>query len=122
MASPPIRGDKAKPRTATGGSQSDHIFRPSLELDHNTVDHSSRQGYHKPPAPLGGRGLKGERGFFSSDETALTKQILATHAPDIDDLNVKPVLAIVEDILRLAKPSTSADASSLVRRYRCFCT
>lgn len=55
---------------------------------------------------------RGERGFFSSDDAALTKQIVATHAPDMDDLNVKPVLAIVEDILRLAKPSTSTDTTT----------
>ncbi|KAK6160344.1 hypothetical protein DH2020_003725 [Rehmannia glutinosa] len=51
-----------------------------------------------------------DRGFFSSDDSALTKQILATHAPDIEELNVKPVLSIIEDILRLGKPFTT-DAS-----------
>lgn len=55
-----------------------------------------------------------ERGFFSSDDTALTKQILATHAPDIEELNVKPVLYIVEDILRLGKP-LSSETSTHVR-------
>lgn len=124
---PPTRGlassnDKvvaAKSPATTGGMQDfrgDHSLRPSLGLDH-----SSRPGYNPLPPSGGGRGhmLRGERdrGFFSSDDAALTKQILATHAPDIEDLNVKPVLSIVEDILRLAKPSTTDHASPLVRCY-----
>lgn len=136
LASTTDKAVAAKPLTSSGGVQNpapDHVFRPSLELSRNpaklggglqdyAADHSSRQGYYNTPASLqGGRGAhmqRGERGFFSSDDAALTKQIVATHAPDIDDLNVKPVLAIVEDILRLAKPSTSTDTTttaSLVR-------
>lgn len=41
---------------------------------------------------------------FSTDETALNKQILATHAADFEDLNVRPILAIVEEILSLGRP------------------
>lgn len=122
---PPTRGlassnDKAvvagSPAT-TGGMhdfRGDHNLRPGLDLEHN-----SRLSHNPlPPPPLaGGRGhmVRGERdrGFFSSDDAALTKQILATHAPDIEDLNVKPVLSIVEDILRLAKPSSADHASSV---------
>ncbi|XP_047961300.1 protein SIEVE ELEMENT OCCLUSION B-like [Salvia hispanica] len=79
----------------------DHSLRPSHELDHvSTKPLSLRPG-------LAGRGhpMSGERGFFSSDESALNKQIQATHAPDMEDINVRPVLAIIEDILRLARPS-----------------
>lgn len=107
----------ARSPATTGGMQDfrgDHSLRPNLE-----PDHSSRLGHNPLPPPLtGGRGhmVRGERdrGFFSSDDAALTKQILTTHAPDIEDLNVKPVLSIVEDILRLAKPSTD-DHTSPVR-------
>ncbi|XP_051116216.1 protein SIEVE ELEMENT OCCLUSION B-like [Andrographis paniculata] len=65
------------------------------------------------PAEIIAEGLKrrggggGGGGFFSSDENALTKQILGTHAPGIDDLNVKPLLAVIEDILRLGSPTLS---------------
>ncbi|KAG6383702.1 hypothetical protein SASPL_156533 [Salvia splendens] len=74
----------------------------------------STNGKAKPPsAAAHDLGLR-DRGFFSSDDTAPHKQILATHAPDIEDLNVKPLLSIVEDILRLSKPSSSTDHTSLV--------
>ncbi|KAK6116563.1 hypothetical protein DH2020_049669 [Rehmannia glutinosa] len=80
----------------------DHGLRPSHEVDH-TVSHP-----HPTSTYLPGRG-RDRSHVFSSDDNALTKQVLTTHAPDIEDLNVKPILAIVEDILRLARPST-ADA------------
>ncbi|KAK6160296.1 hypothetical protein DH2020_003677 [Rehmannia glutinosa] len=88
----------------------DHRFRQSHEVEHSPVRP------HLTAAPVAGasrahmlrRGH--DRGFFSSDDSALTKQILATHAPDIEELNVKPVLSIIEDILRLGKPFTT-DAS-----------
>ncbi|KAH6771214.1 hypothetical protein C2S52_016017 [Perilla frutescens var. hirtella] len=126
LASSTDKATAAKSPNTVGGVQNlapDYSSRPSLELDRNPAklggalqDHSSRLG-HPPATSLGSRGhlMRGDRdrdrGFFSSDDTALTKQILATHAPDIDDLNVKPVLSIVEDILRLAKPSTTADTT-----------
>ncbi|XP_047963572.1 protein SIEVE ELEMENT OCCLUSION B-like [Salvia hispanica] len=101
---------KAKPPSAAahdlGMVGANHSFRPSHEPDSRLVRHPI------PPPSLGGR--QRDRGFFSSDDTALTKQILATHAPDIEDLNVKPLLSIVEDILRLSKPSSSTDHTSLV--------
>ena len=41
--------------------------------------------------------------FTSSDDTAMMKQILATHAPDgRDEFSVKPLLRIVEDIFHRA--------------------
>ncbi|KAI3467621.1 hypothetical protein Pfo_024284 [Paulownia fortunei] len=88
----------------------DHRLRQSHEQDHSNV----RPFTLDAPVPGAGRGhlLKGgrDRSFFSSDDSALTKQILAIHAPEIEELNVKPVLSIIEDILRLGKPLT-ADTS-----------
>ncbi|KAM0940821.1 putative sieve element occlusion [Dioscorea sansibarensis] len=49
---------------------------------------------------------KGERHLFSSsDDSVVMKQIAATHSPDGREVDVRPILHIVEDILRRAKPS-----------------
>lgn len=55
---------------------------------------------------------------FSTDDAALNKQILATHAPDIGDLNVRPVLSIVEHIIHLGKPS-NPDATHVWSNILC---
>lgn len=43
--------------------------------------------------------------FSSSDDTAMMKQIQATHAPDGREFSVKPLLHIVEDIFLRATPA-----------------
>lgn len=41
-----------------------------------------------------------ERKMFStSDDTAMMKQVQATHAPDGREVDVKPILHIIEEIL-----------------------
>ncbi|KAH6805165.1 hypothetical protein C2S51_029996 [Perilla frutescens var. frutescens] len=89
---------------------SDHSLRPSHELDNAAIKPLSLR-----PAgmPTRGHPMAGERGFFSSDDSALNKQIQATHAPDMEDLNVKPILSIIEDILRLARPQTTLDHTTI---------
>ncbi|KAL3649824.1 hypothetical protein CASFOL_006227 [Castilleja foliolosa] len=90
------------------GPANDLRFRQNHEVDHRPVKpHPSNtplSGSHMSRRPIHNRGL------FSTDDSALSKQIIATHAPDIEELDVKPVLFIVEDILRLGRPFT-ADAS-----------
>lgn len=50
--------------------------------------------------------IKGERHLFSSsDDSVVMKQIMATHAPDSREVDVRPILDIVEDILKRANPS-----------------
>ncbi|KAH7670650.1 Sieve element occlusion C-terminal protein [Dioscorea alata] len=50
--------------------------------------------------------IKGERHLFSSsDDSVVMKQIMATHAPDSREVDVRPILHIVEDILQRANPS-----------------
>ncbi|XP_039133185.1 protein SIEVE ELEMENT OCCLUSION B-like [Dioscorea cayenensis subsp. rotundata] len=50
--------------------------------------------------------IKGERHLFSSsDDATVMKQILATHAPDGREVEVRPILKLVEDILRRATPT-----------------
>ena len=44
------------------------------------------------------------RMFSASDDSTMMKQIQATHAPDGRELDVKPFLHIIEDILRRANP------------------
>ncbi|XP_052180696.1 protein SIEVE ELEMENT OCCLUSION B-like [Diospyros lotus] len=50
--------------------------------------------------------LRSERRMFSaSDDSAMMKQIQATHAPDGREVDAKPILLVIEDILRRATPS-----------------
>ncbi|KAL5991255.1 hypothetical protein ACLOJK_012162 [Asimina triloba] len=50
--------------------------------------------------------IKGERHLFSaSDDDAVMKQIAATHAPDGRDVDARPILRIVQDILHRATPA-----------------
>lgn len=37
--------------------------------------------------------------FSTSDDSAMTKQVQATHAPDGREIDVKPILQIVDEIL-----------------------
>ena len=39
------------------------------------------------------------RMFSTSDDSAMTKQVEATHAPDGREIDVKPILQIVDEIL-----------------------
>lgn len=51
--------------------------------------------------------IKGERHLFSSsDDNVVMKQILATHSPDGRDIDVRPILNVIEDILKRASPTT----------------
>ncbi|KAF9603057.1 hypothetical protein IFM89_033782 [Coptis chinensis] len=51
--------------------------------------------------------IRGDRHLFStSDDTVMMKQILGTHAPDGREVDVKPLLNVVEDILQRATPGT----------------
>lgn len=40
--------------------------------------------------------------FSASDDNAMMKQIQATHSPDSREVDVKPILHIIEDIMRHA--------------------
>lgn len=49
---------------------------------------------------------RSERNMFStSDDNAMMKQIQATHAPDGREVDVKPILAIIEDVFRRSTPT-----------------
>ncbi|XAR67961.1 hypothetical protein NMG60_11002920 [Bertholletia excelsa] len=50
--------------------------------------------------------IRGDRRMFSaSDDSAMMKQILATHSPDGRDVDIKPIVHIIEDILQRASQS-----------------
>ncbi|KAL0297041.1 UNVERIFIED_CONTAM: protein SIEVE ELEMENT OCCLUSION B [Sesamum radiatum] len=111
---PPPSTDKVPPARTPGGGHSfvtDHGINPTKEHEHHTVNPIPSS------AQVAARGRLGRAdrapNFFSSDD-ALTKQIVATHAPDMEDLDVRPVLSIVEDIMRLARPS-SADTTHVAQ-------
>ncbi|CAI9785121.1 unnamed protein product [Fraxinus pennsylvanica] len=105
----PLMSDKSnpKPPTTALGTQSyltDHDS-AKLNLSHDELDHSPALHHGAPFHSTGGRGrlMKGDR-HVATDDIGLNKQILGTHAPDHEDLDVKPVLSIIEDILRRGKP------------------
>ncbi|XP_038693169.1 protein SIEVE ELEMENT OCCLUSION B-like [Tripterygium wilfordii] len=55
------------------------------------------------PAPRGAAKIRGERNpFANSDDNAMMKQILATHAPDGRQMPVGSLLHVVEDIFQRA--------------------
>lgn len=52
--------------------------------------------------------FKGDHHLFSSsDDAAMLTQLRATHAPDGRDIDVRPLLHIIEDIFYRAAPSDS---------------
>lgn len=54
---------------------------------------------------------RGDRGtFLSSDDNVMMKQIVATHTPDGREVDVRPLLQIVEDILNRATLNVDAVA------------
>lgn len=58
---------------------------------------------------------KGDRLLLSSsDDKAMMKQIQETHAPDGREIDVKPLLRIVEDIFNRATPSAEAIAAQVM--------
>jgi hypothetical protein len=52
--------------------------------------------------------------FSSSDDNVMSKQILATHAPDGREVDVRPLLHIIEDILKRATPSIEAIVAQVI--------
>jgi hypothetical protein len=53
------------------------------------------------------RPIRGDRSMFSSsDDNAMMKRILETHAPDGRDVDAKPLLQIIEDIFKRAAPGS----------------
>lgn len=105
----PVLGGTQDHSSRPMGHEQDHghSFRPT----HETEDHGALKPVGlRAHTPLRARRMGGDRdrsgGFFSSDDTALNKQIQATHAPDMEEVDARPVLSIVEDILHLARPTT----------------
>ncbi|XP_030531296.1 protein SIEVE ELEMENT OCCLUSION B-like [Rhodamnia argentea] len=58
-----------------------------------------------PPRPPKVQQKGGHRMFAVSDDSAMMKQIQATHSPDSREVNVKPILSLIESIFRHATPS-----------------
>ncbi|KAH9625106.1 hypothetical protein KSS87_005812 [Heliosperma pusillum] len=55
------------------------------------------------------RRQRGDRHMFStSDDTAMVSQLKATHSPDGRDIDVKPLLHIIEDVFSRAQPNIPA--------------
>ena len=50
-----------------------------------------------------GRGDR--RMFAASDDSTMLKQIQGTHAPDGREVDVRPILDVVEDVFRRATPT-----------------
>ncbi|XP_022926283.1 protein SIEVE ELEMENT OCCLUSION B-like [Cucurbita moschata] len=61
---------------------------------------------HTRPPPNMHKLIKNDRRMLSaSDDNAMTKQILATHAPDGRMVDFKPILFTIEDVIRRATPA-----------------
>ncbi|KAL8550589.1 hypothetical protein ACS0TY_009134 [Phlomoides rotata] len=88
-----------------------HSFRTTHEPeDHGALKPVSLRAHNPLRAHRMGAGERDRSGgFFSSDDTALNKQIQATHAPDMEEVDARPILSIVEDILRLARPASGEE-------------
>ncbi|XP_073059229.1 protein SIEVE ELEMENT OCCLUSION B-like [Primulina eburnea] len=99
-----------------GGLVQNFTIDPNLKQSHE-MDHDTYNALPVPRAPVNVKGRQmmlkpnPNRLSLSSDESALSKQIVATHTLGYEDFDVKPVLAIVEDIFRLTKPLTTTDHS-----------
>lgn len=50
----------------------------------------------------------------ASDDTMMLKQIQATHSPDGREINVKPLLLIVEDIFKRSTAAIDATVSPVM--------
>ncbi|KAI5679283.1 hypothetical protein M9H77_10233 [Catharanthus roseus] len=92
---------------------------PFGEVPHN-VHHaplnpslpSAAKAIHSPaaiiPVATNRQLMRGDRHLFSaSDDSAMMKQVLSMHVPDGRDFDVKPLLLIIEDIMKRAKPVLS---------------
>ncbi|CAA2995441.1 Hypothetical predicted protein [Olea europaea subsp. europaea] len=108
----PLLSDKSKnpkPPTTTLGTQShlnDHESEKQKmshdELDHHNPAVRPLMGAALPLSAGRGHLMKGDR-HISTDDIGLNRQILGTHAPDHEDLDVKPILSIIEEILLRGK-------------------
>lgn len=58
--------------------------------------------------------------FAESDDRAMLKQIEETHFPDNREFDVKPIIQIIEDILRRATPSFDGVPKVLFRLRSIF--
>ncbi|XP_030458070.1 protein SIEVE ELEMENT OCCLUSION B-like [Syzygium oleosum] len=61
-------------------------------------------GAPAPPRTPKGQQKGGHRMFAASDDSAMMKQIQATHSPDGRVVDVKPILGLIESIFRHATP------------------
>lgn len=104
----------AAPKTPTGRS---FVANPTERYADEPLQDPSTVKLHPTNAPMqmGGQKVRADRNphFFSSDDNALSKQIVATHAQDFEELNVRPILTIGEEILHLAKPTHAAETAQV---------
>ncbi|KAJ7945781.1 Protein SIEVE ELEMENT OCCLUSION B [Quillaja saponaria] len=56
---------------------------------------------------------KERRMFSTSDDNAMMKQVQATHAPDGREVDVKPILYIIEDILQYVTTAPTIDGGKI---------
>lgn len=78
---------------------------------HTPMHHQMTSPVHNQMAQQLNRGDRNSI-FSASDDNVIMKQVLETHLPDGTDVDVKPLLHIVEDILKHA--TIHADSTSMV--------
>ncbi|XP_071711702.1 protein SIEVE ELEMENT OCCLUSION B-like [Rutidosis leptorrhynchoides] len=72
---------------------------PNHHLNHNSMTHAINEPpVHNPTHQQLSRNVRNSI-FSASDDDVIMRQVLGTHLPDGTDVDVKPLLNIVEDIL-----------------------
>lgn len=81
-------------------------YKPNISFSCQFKSQSNCMASYTQPASKMPQLIKSDRRMFSaSDDSAMVKQIQATHAPDGREVDVKPILHVIEDILHRATPT-----------------
>ncbi|KAJ0905721.1 putative sieve element occlusion [Helianthus annuus] len=95
------------------GPKNNPMLNSMINPMHAPRQHGMTGPVHNPTMQQLNRG-EGNSIFSTSDDNVIMKQVLDTHLPDGTDVDVKPLVHIVEDILRHAtiKAAIDEDAST----------
>ncbi|KAI3793880.1 hypothetical protein L1987_36503 [Smallanthus sonchifolius] len=93
------------------GPQNNPMLNSMINPMHTPRQHEMMGPMHNPMMQQQNRSERNSI-FSASDDNVIMKQVLDTHLPDGTDVDVKPLVHIVEDILRHATINAAIDADS----------
>ncbi|XP_076912363.1 protein SIEVE ELEMENT OCCLUSION B-like [Bidens hawaiensis] len=93
------------------GPKSNQMLNPMVNPMHIPRQHEMTSPLHNPMMQPQHKGDRNSI-FSASDDNVIMKQVLDTHLPDGTDVDVKPLIHIVEDILRHATINAAIDSDS----------